>query len=428
MKLIQRFPVFSSLQSRFFTLFWSGQSISQVGDGAFTIALIWQTIALTHSAISLGEVVIAEMLPFLLILLLGGLAADHSPIILMIGSDFLRGAIMLLLACLTMFHLLQFWQLLACSLFFGFVRGFFQPAYESSLPRWVSDDWLPSANALSQASIQIGLVLGPLVGGALLARASIASVYLFDGLTFVLSALCLLIAKSHYHMVKELDLDVSQDKHFPRVENTPRSIQQKAQLVFNDLRAPLTYVFSTPWLILSLVISALFNTSMGSILTIALPVLALSRGVRVYSLLQTLFAIGNIGGILCTGSRTIRHRGIIFYLVLAVAGCLIILLGIHPASSVFLLQTSAILLLIGIGVGGANVFWQVILQTHTSPELLGRITSLDLLISYSLAPLGIAAAGVAISHVGISLFFFILGTLCALLGVIALTHRTIRRL
>jgi MFS family permease len=154
--LIRRLSVLRSLQNRSFALLWLGQTCSSLGDGAFTIALAWEVLLLTGSATAMGLVVMAEMLPRLIFLLLGGVAADRLPRLrILLFSDAGRGAIVLLIALLGWLHGLQLWHLIALSLLFGVAAGFFHPAYRSLTPQLVEYDQLASANALTAFSRDI---------------------------------------------------------------------------------------------------------------------------------------------------------------------------------------------------------------------------------------------------------------------------------
>src|SRR5579871_3955265 len=68
-----------ALQSRSFALLWSGQTISQLGDGAFLTALAWLVLRMTGSGIAMGVVLVATSVPRVLFLLVGGSVADRLP-------------------------------------------------------------------------------------------------------------------------------------------------------------------------------------------------------------------------------------------------------------------------------------------------------------------------------------------------------------
>ena len=87
-----------ALRSRAFALMWIGQSISSLGNGAFSTALAWQVVVLTHSATLMGIILVAQVLPSLVFLLIGGIAADRFPRrLLLFWSDAGRGVVVLLI-------------------------------------------------------------------------------------------------------------------------------------------------------------------------------------------------------------------------------------------------------------------------------------------------------------------------------------------
>ncbi len=154
-----------ALHSRPFALLWTGQTISALGDGAFVTALSWAALQLTGSAMAMGIVVLAQTLPMILLLLLGGVIADRFPRQqVMLWSDASRAVAVLLIAALGVAHLLQLWHLVLLALFFGTVRGFFSPAYQSIIPQLVEKGDLSSANSLTELSYQLYCSLGPMLG------------------------------------------------------------------------------------------------------------------------------------------------------------------------------------------------------------------------------------------------------------------------
>jgi len=72
-------PFAEALSCRTFATLWSGQTISSLGDGAFMTAVSWQVLMLTGSATAMALIMIAQTLPMILFLLLGGVVADRFP-------------------------------------------------------------------------------------------------------------------------------------------------------------------------------------------------------------------------------------------------------------------------------------------------------------------------------------------------------------
>src|SRR5207302_9341946 len=125
--------------------------ISFIGNGAFTTALAWEVLLLTGSATAMGVVIIAQSLPLIAFLLLGGVAADRLPRrLVMLWSDGGRAVAVLLITALAWAHLLQLWHLIILSLIFGTVNGFFSPAYQAIMPQLVDKEHLSSANSLTR--------------------------------------------------------------------------------------------------------------------------------------------------------------------------------------------------------------------------------------------------------------------------------------
>src|SRR3989440_12266028 len=185
-----------ALRSRPFALLWTGQTISALGDGAFVTALSWEALQLTGSATAMGIVVLAQTLPMIPLLLLGGVIADRFPRQqVMLWSDASRAVAVLLIAALGVTHLLQLWHLVLLALFFGIVRGFFSPAYQSIIPQLVGKGDLASANSLTELSYQLYCSVGPMLGASFVAFAGSAAAFAFDGFAFMVSALCLAILR-----------------------------------------------------------------------------------------------------------------------------------------------------------------------------------------------------------------------------------------
>ena len=89
-----RLRVLEALRHRDFRLLWAGQTVSQIGDAAFVVALGWRAFTLTGKASSLGIVLMVEALGLVTTLLIGGVLADrYSRRLLLIGSDLARAGL-----------------------------------------------------------------------------------------------------------------------------------------------------------------------------------------------------------------------------------------------------------------------------------------------------------------------------------------------
>ena len=144
-----RLRVLEALRHRGFRLLFAGQTISQIGDAAFIVALGWRAFTLTGKASSLGIVLSVEALGLVTTLLIGGVLADrYSRRLLMIGSDVSRALIVAGLALVDATGHLQFGVLIGFVALHGLGSGLFQPAFGGILPLLVEEPSLGSANAL----------------------------------------------------------------------------------------------------------------------------------------------------------------------------------------------------------------------------------------------------------------------------------------
>jgi len=420
-----------ALHSRPFALVWAGQAISAFGDGAFYTALAWQVLLVTGSTTAMGIVLVGESGPRLVVLLLGGVVADrlsHRRVLL--WSDAGRAVFVLLIGALGWFHLLRLWHLVALSALFGVVDGFFTPAYRAITPQFVPRESLPSANALIGLAQQTGLLVGPVLGAACIALAGPPGAFGFDGLTFVVSTLCLLGLGQPSARVDQCAPDnVEADSLFkPPVRHIVRE-------VIADARAGLAYVIGSTWLWTTVLVAAGANVGLAAPTAVALPKLVRDvyhAGVWLLGVLGTANACGVIVATVVVGqARRLRRRGLLAYLALLGSGIALLSLGLpHPHANrlVILVSASGAYILAGFGVGFFSVIWTTLLQERVPSDKLGRVTSIDLLGSYALLPVGFVLAGAVGDRVGPGWVFIAGGGLTATLACIALCIRSVRSL
>ena len=420
--LLRRLSVLRSLQNRPFALLWLGQTCSSLGDGAFTIALAWEVLLLTGSATAMGLVVMAEMLPRLIFLLLGGVAADRLPRLrILLFSDAGRGAIVLLIALLGWFHGLQLWHLIALSLLFGVAAGFFHPAYRSLIPQLVEHDQLASANALTAFSQDISTLLGPALGAGIVALVGPIGAFAFDGLSFVFSASCLFAIRP---------LAVSSQA----AEDSPKKASATFPLkgFVDDLHEGWRFVVRSPWFFVGLPLATLASVFFSGPLEVALPKLvqvAYHANVWLFGVLGMALALGSILASLLLGQlRHIPKRGIVMYGAVALASCAELLLGLSIPQAYAPWLAIFANTVIGFGLGTFGIIWVTLMQELVPEELLGRVSSIDQLGAWSLLPLGYALTGAAADHFGPGFVFLVAGSGNILLALIALIVPAIHRI
>ncbi len=399
MSISNRTPgAFESLKVRDFALLWSGQTVSSLGDGVFTIALALTALEIGHSPIDLAYVLAARAVPSVCFALLGGVVVDRVPKRLaMLASDAVRGIAVGIVALLIANHRLQLWQLIVMSAVFGTADAFFGPASMSILPELLDESQLVQGNALSQMSGQLtqGLI-GPAVGGLIVAGIGYAWSFGIDAISFVVSAVCLLAM---------------------RIRTQRAKIHGSA---FAEAMEGITYVRQTRWLIASLFGAALANFVGMTPLTVLLPLLvrtvlhgsALSLGL--------VFAAGGAAGVLASlvvaRMGAPRLRVTVLWTAYAVGGLAILAMAFAPNVWVVGLLSA---IEIGLFIYG-DVLWVAMMQELVPREVLGRVSSLVYLLAFSLGPLGILLGGAVAAGIGIRETLFISGLVSTIICLVVI--------
>lgn len=407
-----------ALSSRPFALLWSGQTISALGDGAYLTALGWEVLLLTHSAGAMGLVLIATSVPRLIFLLIGGVTADRlSRRTVMLCSDAGRALAVLAIAIFGWAGLLQLWHLILLALLFGAVSAFFLPAYQSIPPQLLEGEPLSSANALTGVSRQIGMLLGPALGAGLVAAGGPSSAFAFDGLTFLVSAICLLFVRLPEHARVAAQL----------VAATRRGIQG----VLADAREGLAYITRSTWLWVIIAIASVQNVGTSGF-AVALPKLVsvfYQQGVWLLGAIGTASGVGTIAGTLLIGQLPgLRRRGLLACLGLVLGNLSYAAMGApfaHAAEPAIILVVAACF---GFGFGTFEIIWVTVLQELVPAAKLGRVFSIDMLGSFALLPIGYAVIGALTDRVGPADVFLAGGILNVALILVALSVPGVRHL
>ena len=354
----------------------------------------------------MGIVLIFSFLPMLIFLLIGGVMVDRLPRgRVMLTSDMLRGALVALIATLAFAQVLEIWHVYIASMVFGFVEAFFQPAYTAIVPDLVPSASLPSANSLTNLSGRLTGIVGPALGATIVALGGTPTAFALDALSFFISALCLV----------------------PIIGLTKRTLG-KSESVVRDLREGLTTVLGSPWLWLTIAIFALANVTMDGPIAVALPFLVkdgLGGDVGALGLLYSMSSLGAIVGAVWLGRfARIRRRGVVTYAAGAICGLMVLVCGL-PIS---IIGVSIAMFIEGASAATFGLIWTNTLQEMVPRERLGRVSSIDMLGSYVLLPIGYGMTGWVTDQIGAPLVFVLGGAIGAGLIALGLLHPAIRGL
>lgn len=171
---------------------WLAQAASQMGDRIHQVALMWWALNVTNSLALTGLVMIATTLPTVLLGPVGGALADRwDRRTLMIGADAARAVVVMAMAAMAYFGQLTFPVVLAASFLLACLTAFFTPANMAMVPALVDKQHLLRANSFMETTAHSAGVLGPAVGGAIVAAIGAPAAFGANGASFVLSGLAI---------------------------------------------------------------------------------------------------------------------------------------------------------------------------------------------------------------------------------------------
>lgn len=164
---------FGVLRDPRFRRYAAGQGVSLVGDGISLVALSFAVLSIGGSTTDVGVVIGAQTLGIGAFALIGGVWADRFPRRrIMIASDLVRMLVQAIVAVLLLSGHASVRSLIASALVFGCAEGVFGPSAVGLLPRIVEEGMLTSANAAISLLHTMGLVIGPVIAGFVIAASS----------------------------------------------------------------------------------------------------------------------------------------------------------------------------------------------------------------------------------------------------------------
>ncbi|MFI5266556.1 MAG: MFS transporter, partial [Chloroflexota bacterium] len=188
---------FASFGNYNFRLYWFGQLISQAGTWMQMVGQAWLVLEITHSPFALGTVSALQFLPVLCVTLFAGVIVDRLPkhrLLLVTQSVALAQA--LTLAALTASGHIQLWQIYVLASVLGLVSAFDQPARQSFVMELVGRDNIVNAVALNSAQFNVARLIGPAIGGVLIATLGVAICFFINAASFVAVLVSLLLLRA----------------------------------------------------------------------------------------------------------------------------------------------------------------------------------------------------------------------------------------
>lgn len=408
------------LRVRDFRLLFVGQMISTMGDMFYAVALPWLMLSSGHTPQELGIVLATYGVPRVGTLLLGGLLSDWlRPRRVMLLADIMRALLVGVLVVLVLTGRTAVLPLCAVAAPLGAFAGLFLPAYYAVLPEILGADALQAGNALNTSSLQLALLIGSGLAGLVVSRLQSGPAFVVDALTFVVSALTLILMRGEHRSAEAV---TAQKEQVLAQEASGRESTFAQDLTFWRL------IRTWRLLQVAFLVIVFGNFLFNGLFEVALPTLARDQfmsGAGGYGLLLAMFGAGSLlGGLIAGSVGKIAHRGLLMLTCIMTLG---VLYSFVPFAGG--LPGAALLIgCAGLTNGILTVLAFTVMQQQAPPHLLGRLLGIFLFASLGLYPLSVALVGVVSSHVGAVILFPISGAMMLGAAAFGWLQRDIRRL
>jgi MFS family permease len=375
-----------------FRLLWAGQAVSTAGRMMTAIVLPYQVYVLTGDVLAVGALSLVQLLPILVFTLGGGAVADAvDRRRLLLVTQLGMTAVTIGLALVALVPAPPVAVIFALAFVAGGLGAVDQPARASAIPRLVPPERLQSAISLNQIVFNAGAVVGPALGGIVLAVLSISAAYFIDAATYVAAIIALLLIRP--------------------IPPAPGAVRPSLGAVMDGLRfarrkRPVLGTFVVD------LVAMVFGSPRSLFPAMALDVFKV--GPAGMGLMSSSIALGAMVAALFTGWTTgLRYPGRAVLIAVAVWGLGIAGFGLATFSFPLALLCLAI-------AAGADVISAVIrsfiVQSLTPDALRGRVSSIHILVVTGGPRIGDAEAA-AVAAVASPSLSVVSGGILTVLGV-----------
>ncbi|MCM0607364.1 MAG: MFS transporter [Xanthomonadaceae bacterium] len=379
------------IQYRDFRLLYLGQFISLLGSMMSYVAIPYQMFQLTQSSAMVGAIGIAQLIPTVVFGILGGSVADSMDRRkLLLYSELFLGVAVIGLAINAMIPQPSIAAIFILTILIQSAVGFHRPAMDAAVQKLVDANDYATIGALGGFRFSVGSILGPAMGGILIASFGASIAYWVDAATFLISFLLILAMK--------------------RMPSPERARKNHAE----DIKEGLRYAFSRPVLMGSYVVDIIA-------MTFAFPVAIFPEmsvawgGAKAAGVLFSAMSIGSLVMTIFSGwTPRVKRHGAAIIISASIWGVAIIALAYAPN-----LTMAVVCLAVAGAADMVSGLFRGILWNETIPNSMrGRMSGIEM-ISYMSGPLlGNARVGYMASHFTIHISVLLGGVICTI-GVIA---------
>jgi CRP-like cAMP-binding protein/sugar phosphate permease len=362
---------FAVFRNRNFTLLWTGQLVSTIGDALTSLAASILVFRVTDSALSVGLMLMATAAPSLLVGLVAGVFVDRfDRKRIMVAADLIRAVLVLLVPVLVPINIVWLYVIVMLT---SAVGQFFNPAHSSVLPEVASDEELAAANSFMAISSFGSTAVGFAASGLIASQFPIEWAFYLDGLTFLISGLCIL---------------------FIQIEPLEVEGRTNVSMVLGNLRSGAKFLFDEPVLRSLLLIRIPILLSLGLWNSLLLPFAerALNASEFEFGIQEALTSVGFVLGSLLMVRLSDRLREGQWFSIGFIGIALITILYSRVASIPLAI---GLVFVSGFFNAPSAIAGRLLIQRNTLRENRGRVSSVFLVSQNVVLLVGMAAAGLA---------------------------------
>lgn len=382
-----------------FLLLWLGQAVSQLGNGAGFIAIMWWIQETTGSGLALGTLAMVNGIVMTCLGPFGGVIADRfDRKQIIVWTDIIRGVIYCGFAYLAWTDQLSFTVLLIGSALSSACSSFFGPAISAAIPLLVPDEDLERANSMRQVTMRIVSIVSYAAGGILVALLGVPLLMFVDGISFLMSA------------ASEMFIVI------PDVRQSGQRFNWNTMVL--DLKDGFLYIKENTVLFKIMQVAMVLNF-FGVPFFILMPKFVgehMGAGSDVYGYLLSASMVGALIATLIISLTSLVKRnlwivkwGIVFQAVLMLT------LPFLPRQ--YWMIHAAVMFVTGCINAIVNIYFSTVMQRITRPEYMGKVFGLLGTMSSALTPVAQGLTGLIADLVRLPIIYTASSGTSALFGV-----------
>lgn len=355
-----------------YVLIWLGEAVSIIGSDLTGFALSVWIYQQSGSITQFSLIILCAEIPGIVLLPLVGAIVDRSDRRkIMILSNVGAGVFTIIIALLHSAGWLHLWHICILSALISTCSAFSKPAYGASVPLLVPKRHLGRASGMMQTAQAASQILAPMLAGFLVLTIQLKGVLLIDFLTYVFAVGTLLAV------------------HIPRPPVTTEGEAGKGSLL-REAAYGWTYVIHRPGILGLLMFFAITNFTVTMSNVLITPLLLSFTNAAVFGTVLSVTGAGMLtGGLLVSfwGGPKCRIYGVYLYGI--VQGLALILQGVRP--NAVLIGFALFCAAFSSPIVNASIV--PILQSKTSPDVLGRVFAAMRLVAWCSVPISFLVAG-----------------------------------